>query len=166
MFVAPKDEDLASRPGRVAPVAVSGFRETIGADLTAAVVATGWHSYTGQRVRDTCNGICGALVSSIGEDGLAAELQQRGLCTERFPGNRTIGQIWSLDPQYGHASLATAQGRFEDSYGPVPETRSPLPKGVLGEIRGEWDDASATLAMGGAGADGSGWPSAGDHGEA
>lgn len=152
MFVQPQETDRTRRPARSAPAGFSTFGEVIGAAFDSEAIETDWHNTTGRRVRDRYNTIYSALETSMGADALRAEIESRGLRTSRLPGNRGLSQIWSENPRYGQALLDIAQGRIEDFYGAVPATRADLERGVLDELRAEWDDASATLQMGRAGA--------------
>lgn len=151
MFVSASEQDATPRPGRVAPSATTGFFDVLTAGFTSEAIETDWHNYTGRRVGDTYRTIYSALSSALGEERVQEEMQSRGLRVERLPGRRSLDQIWSADPRYGQALLDMAQGQIEDFFGPVPATREQLAQGVYDDIRSEWDDAAATLEMGGAG---------------
>lgn len=151
MFVSAAEEDLAPRLGQVAPSGPTGFFDVLTAGFTAEAIETDWQNYTGSRVRAAYGTIYSALTTTLGEDRVQEEMRNRGLRTERLQGNRSLSNVWGSDPRYGQALLDMAQGQIEDFFGPVPATREALAQSVYDDIRSEWDDASATLEMGGQG---------------
>lgn len=148
MFREATEEDLAPRPARRAPAGRAGFLETVGAGFDAERIETDWHNLMQRRYHERYRQAWSAVTSAMGEDAALQALRDRGLRTERIQGRAGI----TGRPTHQAAILEMASALNQDLYGSFPATRQALMEEVNAEVRAEYEDAAATLAMAGAGA--------------
>jgi hypothetical protein len=149
MFREATDDDFAPRPARSAPTGPAGFFEIVGAAWDAERIETDWHNYMGRRYGERYDEAWSALTSALGEDGAREALAARGVTfSERRDARRAFTNFQARN---GAALLEAVSDLNPDLYGTFPRTPRDLLAEVNAEVRAEYEDASNTLAMGGAG---------------